>query len=460
MFHVPTWAYVPWLAVKGAAKTVKWLVLLGFYTLKYWWATVPTGVLTYVWWTYGWPWAAGLAFTVATALTAWWNRYPQTFWRTVGWLYLAKWRHMRLYAPLWQATITNTGLAISFDGQRFYPTIVKVRRDGRGDLVTVRMLPGQHPEDWVKAAPRFAHTFHALACEVTPDTGRVGRIVLRFRDRDAFVQVVKPFPAAKFADVRCLPVAIDEDGNLFTVSLTGHVLFAGRTGSGKSSGVWSLIGSLAPSIKAGLVAVHALDPKGGMELAYGAPMFTGFHYDNPEQMAGALEDLAKVVNDRAARYRGISRDHRPTMREPAIVIVVDEFATLTAYVGDRKVKDRINHVMPEILTKGRAIGVYVVAALQDPRKEILGYRNLFGTRIALALNEESEVDMLLGDGAVKRGAAAHLIPASLPGVAYVMTENRARPARVRFPYHNDDQIRAMAEQSGKHGSHGSEVIGR
>ncbi len=136
--------------------------------------------------------------------------------------------------------------------------------------------------------------------------------------------------------------------------------------------------------------------------------------------------------------------------------MVDEFATLTAYVGDKKVRDRINHVMPEILTKGRAIGVYVVAALQDPRKEILGYRNLFGTRIALALNEESEVDMVLGDGAVKRGAAAHQIPASLPGVAYVMTDDRAQPTRIRFPYHDDDQIRAMAEKYGRAG----EVIER
>jgi DNA segregation ATPase FtsK/SpoIIIE, S-DNA-T family len=448
VFHIPTSLYVPWLALKAFCKAVKWLALGVFYAGKHAWATVPAGVLGLLWLGYGWPHAAATALLTAGVVIAWWRTHPATFWGWLGWFYLAKWRHYRLYKPLWQATITNVGLAISFDGQRFYPSIVKVRRDGSGDLVTVRMLPGQHPQDWAKAAPRFAHTFHALACTASAGT-RSGQIVLRFRHEDALAPVIAPLAVPTLPNVRRLPVAIDEEGHVLAISLTGHVLIAGRTGSGKGSAVWSTVSALAAGIKEGSVLVHALDPKGGMELAYGAPMFAAFHYDAPEEMAGALEDLCKTVNQRAARYRGVSRDHTATVDEPAIVVLIDEFASLTAYVGDKKIRDRINHVMPEILTKGRAIGVYVVAALQDPRKEILGYRNLFATRIALALNEETEVDMVLGDGATKRGAASHQIPASLPGIGYVMLENRCRPTRVRFPYHNDDHIRAMAAHYGK-----------
>jgi S-DNA-T family DNA segregation ATPase FtsK/SpoIIIE len=272
--------------------------------------------------------------------------------------------------------------------------------------------------------------------------------MLRFRLVDTLAATLRPLPVAAVADVRRLGIAMDEDGRLYRVSLVGHVLLAGRTGSGKASVVWSILAALAGGIADGLVQVHAFDPKGGMEFAYGRPLFHAFHYEGPDTMAGALEDLAKVVNQRADRYRGRARDHVATLGEPTIVIPIDEFASLTAYVADKKIKDRINQTMAEILTKGRAVGVHVIAALQDPRKEILSYRNLFATRIALALNEESEVDMILGDNAVQRGAASHLIPDTMPGTGYVMLDGRARPARVRFPYHSDDDICALAATYG------------
>ena len=75
----------------------------------------------------------------------------------------------------------------------------------------------------------------------------------------------------------------------------------------------------------------------------------------------------------------------------------------------------------------------VVAALQDPRKDILSFRNLFPTRIALRLAEDSEVDMVLGDGALDDGARCHEIPLTLPGVGYVRLDGIPAPTRVRFP---------------------------
>ena len=53
--------------------------------------------------------------------------------------------------------------------------------------------------------------------------------------------------------------------------------------------------------------------------------------------------------------------------------------------------------------KGRAVGYCVVAALQDPRKDVLSIRNLFPDRIAMRLDEPEQVDMVLGDGARDRG---------------------------------------------------------
>jgi S-DNA-T family DNA segregation ATPase FtsK/SpoIIIE len=87
-----------------------------------------------------------------------------------------------------------------------------------------------------------------------------------------------------------------------------------------------------------------------------------------------------------------------------------------------------------------------VAALQDPRKDVLPFRDLFPTRIALGLTEESQVDMVLGDGARNRGALADQMPRWAKGVGYVILDGTPDPMRVRFSYLSDDHIRAMAEE--------------
>jgi hypothetical protein len=72
------------------------------------------------------------------------------------------------------------------------------------------------------------------------------------------------------------------------------------------------------------------------------------------------------------------------------------------------------------------------------------FRDLFTTRILLRVTEAAHVDMSLGDGALDRGAAAHRIPDTLPGVGYVLVEGAAEPVRVRFSYLTDADIRALA----------------
>jgi DNA segregation ATPase FtsK/SpoIIIE, S-DNA-T family len=126
------------------------------------------------------------------------------------------------------------------------------------------------------------------------------------------------------------------------------------------------------------------------------------------------------------------------------VVVVDELASLTAYVTDREAKNRIKAALSLLLSQGRAAGVVVVAALQDPRKEVLPFRDLFPTRIALRLTEPEQVDMTLGDGARKRGAACDKIPENLPGIGYVVLDGVAEPIRVRFPFLTDEHITAIA----------------
>jgi len=208
--------------------------------------------------------------------------------------------------------------------------------------------------------------------------------------------------------------------------------------------LWAIVSALASGIRAGLVRVHAFDPKGGVELDPGKALFARFHFGDPDEMAGALEDLVKTMKRRQAGQRGHGRFHLATTGEPTIVVLIDEFGALTSYVTDKRLKERINAAMSLLLSQGRAAGVHVVAALQDPRKEILPFRNLFITRIALRLTEKSEVALVLDDDAADRGAACHLIPKSLPGKGYMVLETDPNPVEVRFPYHTDADIAELA----------------
>ena len=131
------------------------------------------------------------------------------------------------------------------------------------------------------------------------------------------------------------------------------------------------------------------------------------------------------------------------------MVLVDEVAFLTAYQPDRKLRERIMAALATLTTQGRAVGYCVVAALQDPRKEVLAIRNLFPDRIARRLDEPGQTDMMLGDGAHDRGAACELIstdPAIGAGVAFIRLEADPDPVRVRAGWVSDADIWAMAAE--------------
>jgi S-DNA-T family DNA segregation ATPase FtsK/SpoIIIE len=163
-----------------------------------------------------------------------------------------------------------------------------------------------------------------------------------------------------------------------------------------------------------------------------------------------LEAAVADMQGRAARFAGVRRDHAPTVGEPFVVVLVDEVAFLTAYQRDRKLKERIMAALATLTTQGRAVGYCVVAALQDPRKDVLTIRNLFPDRIAMRLDEPEQVDMVLGDGARDRGATCELIssdPAVGAGVAFVRLEADPDPVRVRAGWVSDTDIWDLAGQA-------------
>jgi len=362
-----------------------------------------------------------------------------------------------VYRWAWQPAMVSTGLAMRVDGTEYLPRIVSVASTGSVDRVRVRMLPGQTQPDWASNGQRLAQTFGAVDCRTRSVPGKVHDLVLWFLTADPLTESVPPFTPADPPALKSLPVARGEDGQVHRVRLLGaHLLIVGATGAGKGSVLWSLITALAAGIRDQLVQVWAIDPKGGMELAAGAPLFARFVYgDTPDgaddtgyelQFAQVLEDAVTVMRRRQSALRGRARLHTPTPAEPLIVVIIDELASLTAYVVDRDAKRRITAALSLLLSQGRAVGVSVVGAVQDPRKDVISMRDLFPTRILLRVTEPEHVALTLGQGARDRGATADLIDDATPGVAYIGQDGVPEAARVRFTHVTDDDITALVQQ--------------
>ncbi|WP_433230520.1 FtsK/SpoIIIE domain-containing protein [Micromonospora sp. CA-248260] len=454
------------------ARLVVLVVRLGVVSVRHWraWPAVALAVLAVdVYRSHGW-WPHLLALTVvAVAGGVWWWRGRDSFHRLIVLRAVSVWRRLWVYRRQWHEVMSLCGLVKKYDGGEKLPRLLSVRCTYATDELVVRMPRGQNPEVYHKAARDLAYSFGTRHCRVF--TGRrqapphrSGRLAwllrlidrVRFRDRprhvwlvfirrDPLTRIVAPLPVPVRPDFAALPMGLREDLAVYSLRLLAtHVLIGGATRMGKGSVIWSLLRALAAGIRSGLVRVWAIDPKGGMELSIGRPLFSRYVDDDWTRMADLLDDAVARMRARQQVLRGKVRVHTPTVDEPLIVIVIDELAALLAFLPDSDIRQRVTQSLGLLLTQGAGLGVLVVAATQDPRKEIVTVRDFFPTRIALGLTERGHVDLLLGDGARDRGALADQIPLSAKGVAYVLLDGQPEPARVRFSFLTDDAIRDLA----------------
>ncbi len=401
-----------------------------------------------IWVNLGWVGTVALMACAVVILATWRYFWVGSFARWVTGPARGKWRAWH-YRRRWAGVMAISGVAPRHQGRIWLPVLGKVTATRYTDRVQVWLVSGQSPAEVAKCAENLAHRFGALLCRVR--SARSGRVVLEFVRRDALAAIVPALPVPDHSDLKALPVGRREDGLPWLVRLHGtHVLIAGATGAGKASLLWGLVRAMFPLMRAGLARVLAADPK-LMELAYGRIISEtyGAYAADPSSIAVMLDQAVADMQVRAARFAGVQRDHTPTREHPFTVVLVDEVAFLTAYQPDRKLKERIMAALATLTTQGRAVGYCVVAALQDPRKDVLTIRNLFPDRIAMRLDEPEQTDMVLGDGARDRGAACELIssdPATGARVAFVRLESDPDPVRVRAGWVSDTDIREMADQ--------------
>jgi S-DNA-T family DNA segregation ATPase FtsK/SpoIIIE len=350
--------------------------------------------------------------------------------------FLVWWRYTRN----WQSVCALNGLT------------TRDRERDRTLTPRLRVVTGQSVNDWQKRVHELAAAWRADRLTIRATAPGELRITITRYDILAQPIPLRRREASANVNLAAVAVGITDTHRWWRVPVLGnHLLVAGATGAGKGSVLWSLIAGLAPSVRTGQVRLCVIDPKGGMELGAGAPLFTAFSHDAADATLHLLRNLVAVMHARADRLRGHTRLHMPTWSEPLFVVIIDEIAALTAYVTDRKTRTEIEHLLGLLLSQGRAVGISLIAAIQDPSKDTLPVRQLFTVRIGLRLTEASQTAMVLG--ARDAGAECDLIADTTPGVGYMMIDGTAEPQRIRAFNVTDPDIADLVTRFARPGGH-------
>ncbi len=359
------------------------------------------------------------------------------------------------------------GAYIDGDTKTIYPKIREVRGDAEGFTAYITAFGGQDPSSYNQFADKLAFAYQVphMSFEAAED-GRIhvraGKLpvpdvyepdtyalVEASTPRPALPEPAAPLPVLVEDDVearallRGVPVGVDINGRWVKMPIEGnHWLKAGRSGSGKGSFIWQLVGGLELAHQAGLVRLIACDPK-RVELGLARPLFDEYA-DTVENIVALLEQACADLDERHAGLQGRARKFTPSKHTPLNVIIIDELAYVSSMISDKKLLARAEAAMKTILALGRSGGYSLVGAAQDPRKETLAFRDMFHYRVALGLPEQM-VDLVLGDGMHEAGAYCERIPLGPAGqgCAFVVSEFNLKPTLIRAPWWSDEAILAM-----------------
>ena len=255
-----------------------------------------------------------------------------------------------------------------------------------------------------------------------------------------------------------LDVAVGKDiaGRAVFVNLaaTPHMLIAGATGAGKSSGINSILTSLLMRSTPDQVRLILIDPK-QVEMGQYArlPHLLTAPVTNPKKAANALSWAVKEMENRydtlvevgfrdiggfnAAFDRGEVNDPndehaKKYERMPYIVVVVDELNDLMM-VAARDVEESITR----IAQKARAVGIHLIVATQRPSVNVITgvIKANIPARMAFAVSSLTDSRVILDQpGAEKLVGKGDML---------LMPGNTNVPQRIQGSWVDEEEVRKV-----------------
>jgi S-DNA-T family DNA segregation ATPase FtsK/SpoIIIE len=276
---------------------------------------------------------------------------------------------------------------------------------------------------------------------VFPDQTRADRFTMRAVETEPLAGDL-PWPGPSIRSVaRPADIGVSEDGRPVRVLLLRrNVLVGGTTGSGKSGVLNVIIAALAACRD---VMLWGIDMKGGMELGPWASCFARLAF-TPEQADAMLRDAVAWLNQRAERMAGEGkRLWEPSPDDPALVIIIDEYAELP---------DEAHDCADSVARRGRAVAVNLIAATQRPTQAAMGkdtaVRSQMDVRVCLRVREPRDADLILGQGSLNAGWHAHKL--TQPGEFLISDPEHTQPERNRAYLLDDTRRDQHAAQCAPH----------
>src|SRR5205085_6147521 len=108
-------------------------------------------------------------------------------------------------------------------------------------------------------------------------------------------------------------------------------------------------------------------------------------------------------------------------------------------------RTRFAELLRDLVARGRAAGVIVIAATQKPAADVVpsALRDLFGFRLALRCTTPQASDTILGQGWATRGHSAATIAPTQRGIGLLLAEDGI-PVRLRGFHLTDSDVDALA----------------
>jgi len=403
-------------------------------------------------WLIGLDLLVGLCGALCVAWGLWAVKYPTHYrkWavpRFKGFLWASR------YRPVFGKKLDRCGLR-----QKGDPKQALLRAEVHGCTVKVlsNWVDGNSIDDYHNRADRIAPAFNAQDCKiklVRKDGEPKPRLIeMEMLQKNPFRKVVGAEWIDFYRDDDLLntPVAMTRNGAPYR-AMPGNTLLVAETGGGKSNAIRCRAYADHPAIMAGLMAWWVIDLKGGVEgsvlehicerVCYGDDYTTASF--NPQVVDQFLKDAVAELDRRKRQLRDIGDDDWDVHKHgKKIRIVIDELLALTGTYVD-PYRASIAGSIEILQQQDRAFGIELTAAVQDPRKRKLDFRDGFTRREGGRMGEKDSTNMALGAGAWERGAKCDMIDPDQPGIFYAIIEGDPQPQEIRYPRVTKEEIQAL-----------------
>ena len=217
-----------------------------------------------------------------------------------------------------------------------------------------------------------------------------------------------------------------------------HILIAGRTGTGKSVFINSLLESLTLKLPSSECKFIIIDPK-GVDYDYWddnkylmcpvTRLDVQEGFQKFEEILHLMDCRYQILHDANVRHITEYKEKTHKNDMPFIVVVIDELADFMT-----KSKKQTEYFVQEIGMKARAVGIHLIFATQRPEKNILSdtITANIPTRVVFQVRNKKDSDLALGESGAEK--------LSLRGDVLYSEAGRI-PVRIHTPFIDASEVR-------------------